>query len=155
MDRHMERINDHLGVVYRRGGFEAVDTVTPVDAIEPEEDSTDQQKVRDEAFRKLLGYFFEDGPHPGVVMRRVYATAWALAPEMIGHMSQRDLAKLFDETPAAVSWRVKKMFDGYLAAAGMRGRLAGQKSDSARASYSRAQRGNKNRKCGKRRRNKS
>jgi hypothetical protein len=79
-------------------------------------------------------------------MRRVYALTYALRPKAILNMSMHDLGNLFGETPAAQSWRIEKIFSGYLKKNGARGfKAAGQKSEESRAVYSQAQKGNTNR----------
>lgn len=161
--RHMQRINDALGVVFRKNGFEAVDYSDPEkvmiareraqgldveDLVDPGA-TAEESAIREEVFNLLFDFIFRDGPHPGVVMRRLYATAWAFRRDLIGEMSQRDLAKMFEETPAAMNWRINRMFTDYLKAAGMRGRIAGQKSLGAIEKYSRSAQGNQNRKGGR------
>lgn len=160
---HSQRINEVLGVVFRKNGFEAVDCNTPhkdligkerrtgidIEGLEDEDSTEEEKAIRDEVFNRMLDFVFQDGPHPGVVMRRLYGLAWAFRRDLIGEMSQRDLAKLFAETPAAMNWRINRMFTDYLKSAGMRGRLAGQKTLDAVASYARAAKGNQNRKGGK------
>ena len=160
---HMQRVNETLGVVFRKNGFEAVDYSNPaqdlmdkerragvdVDELRDESVSEEEAATREETFNSLLDFVFRDGPHPGVVMRRLYATAWAFRKDLIGDMSQRDLAKMFEETPGAMSWRVNRMFTDYFKSAGIRGRLAGQKPLEAVAKYAEAAKGNQNRKGGK------
>lgn len=146
---HELRIERVLGVVYRRNGYEIPDNRTPLDELIAAEDGDDEElraEVMSESFNGLLDYFFADGPHPGAVMRRVYAVAWALKPGLTGDMTQADMARMFDETRAAMSWRVKKIFEGYLASKGFRGcKAPGQKSSEACAKYAIAAQGNRNR----------
>jgi len=150
---HMQRVNETLGVVFRKNGFEAVDYSNPaqdlmdkerragvdVDELRDESVSEEEAATREETFNSLLDF----------VMRRLYATAWAFRKDLIGDMSQRDLAKMFEETPGAMSWRVNRMFTDYFKSAGIRGRLAGQKPLEAVAKYAEAAKGNQNRKGGK------
>lgn len=151
---HEERIEHVLGVVYRREGMvEFPDNRTPLSDLLQREDGelskdvfTQDPAVMQEAFSRLLNYFFADGPHPGCVLRRVFAVAWALRPSLITHMRQTDIALMFGETKAAMSWRINQIFTGYLKAAGMRGtRVPGQKSQASISNYSAAQMGNQNR----------
>lgn len=157
VSRHENRINSVLAAVWRKNGFtgfgeyEVFDKRNPFTELmaKEEADSNEEEAIREEAWNKFLNFIFADGPHPGVVMRRVYAAAWAFRKDLIGDMSQRDLAKMFGETPGAISWRINRIFTDYLKAAGARGRVAGQKPLSAVENYRAAQIGNKNRSGGK------
>jgi len=153
---HELRINTVLGKVHRRegGDFDLPDNRTPLtDLLAKEligegghEESAGEWAIRDEAFSRLLGYIFADGPHPGVTMRRLYALAYAKDKSLIRNMSMTDLAQMFGETKAAQSWRINRMYTDYLKSTGMRGcKIPGQKSESARETYSDLQQGNKNR----------
>lgn len=130
-------------------GWEPVEKRTPLDALiatESADVSREEMQIKLEAFHELLAYFFQRGPHPAHVMQLVYAVAKALRPDLIAHMTVRDLAKMFADTPAAWSWRIEQCVSKLIAKAGMRGvRLPFQKTDSARASYRAAQQGNTNR----------
>lgn len=103
-----------------------------------------------EAWAGFLDILFEQGPHPERVMRRLYALVWAVAPERIATMKQTELALLFKETRAAVSQRVRLIFSSYLAANGFKAtRVPGQKRASAVEKYRTAQKGNSNRRAGR------
>lgn len=154
---HNNRINSVLAAVWRKKGFkgfgeyEVFDSKNPFTELMAKEELSDddEEAIREESWNKFLNFIFADGPHPGVVMRRVYAAAWAFRKDLVGDMSQRDLAKMFAETPAAMNWRINRMFTDYLKSAGVRGRIAGQKTLGAVESYRTAQQGNQNRKGGK------
>lgn len=107
---------------------------------------------RQEVFRALLGYFFADGVHPLDVVRRVYAVAKAVAPDLIGDMSLEDLAVLCgDGGRATVSARIKRVYNRYIEESGGRGVQAHfQKSATTVRRYAEAQKGNRNRRKGKR-----
>lgn len=151
--QHEVRIERRLGIVYRREGFEVPDNDTPLDALLAKEDNTADHEpdwlVRCEALRGLLAYFFAEGPHPGVVLRRVFAVTWALDRSLVANMTQTDMAIMFDETKASQSWRIKKIFSGYLQKWGAKGfKAPGQKTETAGRAYAAAAMGNKNRSGG-------
>lgn len=150
MSAHEQRVHEVLGAVYRRQGesFEAVDGRTPADAAMAAEEGVDEdeQFIRVETFRILLGEIFSEGPDPARTMRRLYTLVKAYAPELIFNMSDQEMGLLFGETRAAVSWRRNKLVTDRLAAAGNRGtHVRCQKSEEARARLAAAQRGNRNR----------
>lgn len=129
-------------------GWVPVEKRTPLDELlaREEGESPEEAQVRMEAFHKLLEYFFQKGPHPAQAMQLLYAVAKALRPDLILHMTVRDLGRIFGDTPAAWSWRIEQCISKFIGRAGMRGvRLPCQKSEAARESYRAAQRGNKNR----------
>lgn len=102
---------------------------------------------------RMIDYFFEDGPHPLAVIRRVLAVAKAIRPEAIHNMSLAQIAVLSDDGKgrtcdgrATVSERIKRLFEEPIRKSGMRGFKTGfQKTDSANHNYSVAGQGNQNR----------
>lgn len=99
-----------------------------------------------------LEFFFYEGPQPERTVVRVYALAKAQFPALILHMNVRQLGALFGVTGAAWSERIKRKFNHFLDSRGAFGvRAPFQKSASACASFARAQRGNHNRRNGRRR----
>jgi hypothetical protein len=99
----------------------------------------------------LLDFLFADGPHPGTVMRRLYAWVKKYRPEAIWDMGYRQLGKLFDESGGAQEWRVGALLDDYAKAKGHKGvKMPWQRTDEACESYSQSQKGNANRVGGKR-----
>lgn len=152
-DSFDREINSVLARAALKQGYsaEAVTVRTPLDDLirgeEVDGESDDEvAELRRKILRHLLRFFFADGPHPGAVVRRVYAVAKPLTPELIMHMTCEDLANMLGETKAAHSWRILKIFSDYQRARGVKGfKAAFQKSESARAKYSRAQQGNSNR----------
>jgi hypothetical protein len=150
MSAHDTVVSDVLAAAYRRlrSGHEAIDTHTPLDALMREEEGmpADERVVRAEAFRAILADFFADGPHPAKVMRRVFALTKAYAPELILNMTCQDLGNMFGETRAAVSWRINQLHNKRVKAAGANGtHVRFQKSETTRAKYRLAAKGNKNR----------
>lgn len=154
MSAHETRVHEVLGAVYRRNGesFEAVDNRTPLDSLLAEEEQMDSQEqfIRVETFRKLLGYVFAEGPDPARSMRRLYALGKSYTPELLFNISDQEIAMIFGETRAAVSWRRDKLVTKKLEAAGARGtHVRCQKTEGARLKYAKAQMGNRNRAKGK------
>ncbi|PAW76800.1 MAG: hypothetical protein B9S32_13765 [Verrucomicrobia bacterium Tous-C9LFEB] len=148
---HEARIEHVLRGVFQNGEAVSSDNHTPLDALIAKEESMGLDwDVRAEGINRLLDYFFVDGVHPGRVIRRVYAIAWALKRGGVERMSQTDIAALLGETRAAQSKRIRMIFNGHLAKSGFRACQApGQKSASAVKTYSARQKGNHNRKGGK------
>lgn len=102
---------------------------------------------------RMLDYFYEDGPHPLAVIRRVMAVAKAIRPEVLLNMSLAQIAVLSDDGKgrscdgrATVSERVKRLFEEPIRKSGMHGFKTGfQKTESANHNYSVAGQGNQNR----------
>lgn len=101
----------------------------------------------------MLDYFFADGPHPLLVVRRIFAIVKAVRPKLIFGMSLRQLAVLcddgrgpFSDGRATQSARIKRLFEEPIAKAGMRGTKASfQKTEAATAKYAARAKGNQNR----------
>ena len=147
---HEERINSVLARKALKHGYrqEAVTHEAPLtELIAAEEQAAAAAGLgRGDVLKRMLQFFYADGQHPGAVVRRVFAVAKAIDPDLLGHMTLEDVGEMLGETKAAQSWRVKKIFSGYQKQAGARGFKASfQKSEDACVAMSRAQRGNKNR----------
>lgn len=129
-------------------GREPVFTRTPLDellALEGGEE-VEEHSIRLDAFRRLLDYYFADGPHPGVVIRRVFAIAKALRPSLVLNMSLEEIGLMLGETKAAGSWRIKQLVNRPVAARSGHGtQLPWQKSAKACANYAASSSGNSNR----------
>lgn len=101
----------------------------------------------------MLDYFFEEGPHPLVVIRRVMAVVKAIRPELLLKMSCAQIAVLCNDGRgrtsdgrATVSERTKRLFEEPIKRVGMRGHKASfQKTATASTNYSASQQGNQNR----------
>lgn len=105
----------------------------------------DRLKFMQAVFDRIFEFLYEDGPHPGWVLRRVYLLARRYCPERMLNMNGTDLGNLFGESRAAQSWRMQKIFDR-LKASGVRGfRGGGCKTEGSRAAYAEAAGGNHNR----------
>jgi hypothetical protein len=104
-------------------------------------------------FTKFFDFLYEDGPHPGWVLRRLYVLARRYRPELILEMNGTDLGLMFGETRASQSYRMQQIFDR-LKLSGVRGfRGGGCKTESAREAYAESAEGNHNR-AGKRKKKK-
>lgn len=147
------------------GGCDAHRVHTPMDALiaSEVESGLDTEGVREcddaminrqEIFRTLLNYFFADGINPLDVIRRVYAVAKAVAPDLIADMSLEDLAVLCaDGGRATPSARIKRVYNRYIEERGGGVRHAHfQKSPTTVKKYAKAQAGNNNRKKNQRKR---
>jgi hypothetical protein len=150
MSEHDHRITSALARAAARHGYqqESVTSHTPLDDLLDAEDAAQVGELeRSAVLNRLLDYLAADGPHPGCVLRRYFAVVKALQREdLLCGMTLQELGLMFGETKAAQSWRVKKIFSGYLRGAGAKGFKARfQKSETARAAYARAQLGNTNR----------
>ena len=136
-----EKITEVLKRVWAReqaAGRDPVYTVTPLDELLAREsgEEVEEHIIRVEAFRRLLEYFFGDGPHPGLVVRRVFAITKALRPSLILNMSLEEIGLMLGETKAAGSWRIKQLVNRPISrSCGHTTQLPWQKSSSAVASY--------------------
>jgi hypothetical protein len=104
--------------------------------------------------RKMLDYFYQDGPHPVMVYRRLVAVTKAISPAHLLNMSCAQLAILSDDGKgdrgtdgrATVSERIQRLFEEPIKRAGMRGHKAPfQKTATACDTYSVAAQENQNR----------
>lgn len=154
VDGHEQRITSLLARKAAERGYqaEAVTGYTPLSALLASEDrdEEDERQARSEIVGMLIDFALQDGPHPAKVMKNFYALVHALRPQALpGKWTCQDFADLFGETKAAHSWRVKKLFERRLEARGARPIKARfQKTASATANYSAAQKGNHNRRHG-------
>lgn len=105
----------------------------------------EQRQLR---LRALLRFIFYFGPRPEGVTRRVFCLAkWRpMTAALLLDMSLANLGRMFGETRAAWSWRVKRVVNYFLTSQHVRGGKAGfQKSEEACAVYAQVQRRNRNR----------
>ena len=150
-----EGIQEVLRSAYSREqshGREPVYQRTPLDEILQKENGSGELSVQEytPAFLMMMGYFFSEGPHPGTVMRRVFAFAKALCPDLMLNMSLHEVGLMFGETKAAAGWRIKQLINRPAQASGVHGHtLPWQKSASTVAKYASAARGNTNRRGSK------
>lgn len=160
-DDHEERIDAILRNAYQgevAHGREPVFHRTPLHEVVGREEGEEENDfaAKGEALSVVLEYIFQDGPHPGHVVRRVYALARIRRSDLLLNMSLEEIGMMLGETRAAQSWRIDKIFSGYLKKAGMKGfRLPWQKPDEARAKYKKGAQGNTNRRGGGKKKKKS
>lgn len=118
---------------------------TWVRALEAEEDS----KTVARTLGGLIRFVLVEGLRWKAAVAVVYCLAKALRPELIGHMSLEDVARLSGDlggraTPSA---RIRRIYNARVSAAGMLASHASfQKSEEACRRYAAAQLGNGNRK---------
>lgn len=87
----------------------------------------------EEALQRVFAYLFRKGITPGRLLRRVYAFAKWLRPELVLEMSLGDLGKIFGgETRAVQSWRVRQLMNGLLEGMGSSGRATWQRGEATR-----------------------
>jgi hypothetical protein len=135
----------------QRNGWEAVQDDTPLSelvnraAAEESEVVDAEMELRQKHFNTMLEWIFGDteGPHPAYVMRRLFGLTFHRRPDLLAYMTMADLGLLLGESSAAFSFRLKQLFPGIP--------CRSQKRMGAKANYSAAQKGNRNRRRGERR----
>lgn len=124
--------------------YEGVEEETPLTALLAAEaeaaGGTDLWEVRAEALQALLGWLWGDGNHPARVVRRAYAMAKKMAPDLVEGMNQTELALMLGETRAAYSARMIRLFG--------RGGNDGRKNPAACARFAAAAEKNRSRRDG-------
>jgi hypothetical protein len=149
-DIHEGRINRVLAVAYERENRQGAKALPMaleevLDGRAPN-DGDEVPTIRRETACRLLTFLFQNGPHPGAVVRLVYLLAWRTMPELVLNMNGSELAEMMGETRAAWSARNKKMFTDYLRKKGFKATLChGMKSESACTKYAAAAMRNTNR----------
>lgn len=128
---------------------ESATTYTPLSALLQSEDGdTEEAQIRAEAIGAFIDFVLQRGPHPAHALKNFYAVVHAIRPQSLPDWTCQDFADLFGETKAAHSWRVKQLFSRLSARSPRPIKARFQKSASASASYSAAQKGNNNRRHG-------
>jgi hypothetical protein len=104
-------------------------------------------EVRLITIRTMLRYLWQGARSPWDAMKTLLAVTRLTAQSLINGVSQAEVAYLLRETKAATCAREKKRVEGFLRAWGVQGfhSEGAQKSEAARATYSRVQMGNNNR----------
>jgi hypothetical protein len=156
LDAHVDRVEGVLRAVVRRHGPEAIDWHTPDriaiaremnESLEPAEESD----LRAEMWEKVIGFLFNDGPHPADVLIRVYCAAKKFHPERIANMSLRDLAILMNTSHETIRDKIELMFDKLQEAKGQTAvRMPWQRGNATREASRKAAQGNRTRVGGKR-----
>lgn len=116
-------------------------------AEEDEIDPPGDYEMRQRALgaRAILEWIVGEGMHPKKLVKRLLAVGRAAGTKPFTILTMEEAALLADEEKATHSARCK-ILSGLLEKAGAHGfKLAGQKSASATANYSAAQKGNENR----------
>lgn len=144
------------------GSLNAQDPLEAMIAAEEAGEDDEEWAIVVEAWHRIMEFFFAAGPEPLEVIRRLYGIVKALKPELLGHMSNEDIALLCDDAVrwdpekgekggwvagrATVGARIERVYGRTLKEAGMKAcRAPFQKNDSARRKFSEAQKGNRNR----------
>lgn len=114
---HERRISDVLARA-ARGLPEPVEWRTPLDELMLAEEAqgwlSQEEAAMDLAMdflRRWFDFVFAEGPHPGWVLRRLYALARVYRPDLMLRMNGSHLALLFGESRAAQSFRLRVLFD--------------------------------------------
>lgn len=129
--------------------------LTPFEELDEQEgtiakEGEDAVRLMLEVHFWLLDFLFAEGPHPGVVMRRLYAWVKKYRPSAIWDAGYRQLGELLGESHGAMEWRISTLLDDYAKAKGMKGvKMPWQRGADVTAKLSAAQRGNCNRLGGK------
>jgi hypothetical protein len=157
-------VEETIAEVLRRRGYqpEGVTRETPFDAVAAADERGADAEADREAEElgelsavagRMLTFFFADGPHPAAVMRRVFAWAKKFRPDLVGNLSLRDLAAMSGESHEAWRWRIEQWFDRFQERKGGEAvRAPWQRGDTTREACRRAQKGNRNRLGGRKRR---
>lgn len=122
------------------------DLRTPFDELAESEELQDLRESACDgavyAVSALLDWLFWEGPAPDKVAKRAYVLAQALRPEVLPKATCDGVAKVFGETRAATSARVKRVYQEFISSYGFRVKAPFQRSRAARENLSRALRGN-------------
>lgn len=116
----------------------------------PLSDEEMQERVRN--WRIFLDYIFQGGiSNPWAAFKNLLAVVRRVNPSYLDGVSQTELGILLNETRAAPSAREIRVVEGLLKRWGVAGfhLLGGTKSETARERCAEAQRGNQNRRLGK------
>jgi hypothetical protein len=148
--RAAERIAERVADVMARADGIEIDEELLADLLRKEIDG-EIHEVRLITTRALLRYLWQGARNPWDALKKLLAVTRLAAKELIGGISQTEVAWILGETKAATRAREKKGVEDYLRewGAGTVHFEGAQKSEAARATYARVQMGNKNRSKGK------
>jgi hypothetical protein len=148
--RAAERIAERVADVMARADGIEIDEELLADMLRKEIDG-EIHEVRLITTRALLRYLWQGARNPWDALKKLLAVTRLAAKELIGGISQTEVAWILGETKAATRAREKKGVEDYLRewGAGTVHFEGAQKSEAARATYARVQMGNKNRSKGK------
>lgn len=159
------QIDNSLAAIYRKRGYEpeSIEHNTPLSALIAAEagdellcaDSSELTviEVKREAWRAQLAWVFEKGADPRVAMRRLYALAHEVGPQLLRELTHEEIALLLGDGAgrATSSARSQAIFGGLKSALGIGTEFGtGHKSAGAREKMRASAMGNANRKGGKR-----
>lgn len=148
--------NEALTRFYTGSGYEPVDSRLPFHAmLEREEDGTEEPVGEYEIRQRHIGvkaffrFLTDRGVHPAAMLKQLAAVGRGIHAAPFHELTMHEVAMLFDETPAAHSYRCK-LLSNQIKLSGQKGaKLPGQKSADATESYKVCRKGNNNRLGGK------
>jgi type III secretion system FlhB-like substrate exporter len=145
-ERIAERIVD---IMARTEGIE-IDEELLADLLRKEIDG-EIHEVRLITTRSFLRYLWQGARNPWDALKKLLAATRLAAKELIRGISQTEVAYVLGESKAATRAREKKGVEDFLRewGAGTVHFEGAQKSEAARATYARVQKGNRNRSKGK------
>lgn len=150
-----EIVRELMARVYRRSGHElsGLDHTisTPLDDLIRQEEGQPEDHYCSgiEMLGRFLDWVFQKGPNPPEVMKRVYAVAHALRPDLLLNMSGSEIAAIFQETRAAESARMMLLNKKMKAAGFKHTSFVARKSETARRRMALSALGNQNRRKGR------
>lgn len=149
-EEHLENVRAMLAEVYDRSGRNSngVENHTPLDDLLRAEEGElpEHYDAGVVMLNRFLGWVFERGPDPAAALQRLFVVARALAPALILNMSGDEVGVIFGQGRAAESARIVLLNKKLKSAGFKHTTFRPQKSVTARAKMSKAQRGNRNRK---------
>lgn len=147
--RAAARVAERVAEAMERAHGISIDEELLADFVRAEIDA-ELHEVRIITLRTMLRYLWQDAKNPWDAMKRLLAATRLCAKQLIRGVSQSQMAWILGETKAATQAREKRVVEGIMRAWGVKGfHFEGaQKSEAARATYSRVQQGNRNRSGG-------
>lgn len=152
------QIDATMAAVMRKHGWESVERNTPLSELLAKEAGDDLLCVGEseitvwdakrEAMRAQLAWIFEKGPDPRVALRRLYALAHEVGPQLLRDLAHEEMALLLGDGAgrATSSARSQAIFGGIKSAIGMSTEFGGNhKGATARARMRASAIGNTNR----------
>lgn len=155
------QITNTLAALARKRGYEptGIEANTPLSALLAAEEEDDLlcadhseltvMEVKREAWRALLAWVYEKGADPRVAMRRLYALAHEVGPQLLRELTHEEIALLLGDGAgrATSSARSQAIFGGLKSALGIVTEFGtGHKSAGAREKMRASAMGNTNRK---------
>lgn len=157
-----QQIDATLAALARKHGAAFSETANPLAVLVAKDEESDLLcrgesevtvwEAKAEAMRSLLDWVFEKGADPRIALRRLYALAHEVGPQLLRDLTHEEIALLLGDGAgrATSSARTQAIFGGLKSALGMTTDFGGMhKTVGARERMSQAQRGNRNRTGGK------